>query len=405
MNIVVVAPRLPYPLDKGDRLTVYHLLKYFSQRHQVSLVCFVEPEQDDAWVSKIAGFCKRVELVPLRKSRAYFNCAVTLFGRTPLQVQYYSSPIMHKAVRQVIYDEKPDLLYAHLIRMGQYIQPYSAHARVTAFNASMTLNHRRLAKHASSPFSKILHSFEYRKLKSFEVRFARLFDQILLISEYDLNAIEQKAPLDNVFFSPHGVDFTYFSPDSSSQKTPNSLILTGNMNYRPNVDSALYFCQDILPLVHTDFPDVKLSIVGADPPSEIRALAQKPLVQVTGRVPDLRVYMNQAQIAVAPIRIGAGLQNKVLEGMSMGLPMVITSVANEGIQAIDGLNVLIADSARDFADRIVNLLNSPEQRMQFGAAARDFIVQNWSWEKHFGDLEQMFISLVSKKKQSQQNRI
>jgi sugar transferase (PEP-CTERM/EpsH1 system associated) len=403
MRMVVTSARFPYPLDKGDRLTVFHLLKYFSQRHEVSLVCFLEPEQDPDWVEKVAPFCERVELVPLRRLRAYSKCLTGALGRTPLQMHYYADPVMHDTVRRVVQEVEPDLLYAQLIRMGQYIAPYESPARVAAFNLSMTLNHRRLSEHASG-VSKLFHWLEYQKLRSFEAEYARHFERILLISKYDLQAIEQKEPLENVFFSPHGVDYEYFAPDTTVQKVPSSLVLTGNLNYTPNVDGALYFCREILPLVRAQDSQAKLAIVGADPTPEVQALGRDPAVEVTGRVPDLRPYMNRAQVGVAPIRIGAGLQNKVLEGMSMALPMVATSVANEGIQAIDSENILLADSATAFADHILRLLNEPERRKQLGQAARQFIATQWTWEKHFDDLEEMFVDLVDEKRREHAER-
>ena len=395
MKLVVVAPRLPYPLDKGDRLTVFHVLKHFSRRHELSLVCFQEPQQDPAWVEKFASYCARVEVVPLRRSRAYLNCLAGLGGRTPLQLRYYADPAMHRAVRKVVDEMQPDLLYAQLIRMGQYIEPYHV-ARIVAMNLSMTLNYRRLAEH-SSGLKKILHSLEYRKMRSYEAAFARKFDRVLLISKYDFDAIEQTEPLDNVFFNPHGVDASFFAPDPSVEKLPNSLILTGNMSYGPNVDAATYFCNHILPEVRKQVPDVTLFIVGADPARDVVSLGRVPSVQVTGRVPDLRRFMNQALVAVAPIRIGAGLQNKVLEGMSMGLPMVVTPVANEAIQAVDHEHLLISENASESANCIVRLLKEPARRAQLGAAARRFIVENWSWEKHFSHLETMFVELVNEK--------
>lgn len=395
MKIVVVAPRFPFPLDKGDRLTIYHLLKFFSERHQVSLVCFLEPDQDPAWVEKVEPFCERVELVPLSKPRAYANCLLGLPSRTPMQMQYYSDPRVHEAVRDVVADVQPDLLYAHTIRMGQYIEGLRDYARVLAMQISMTLNYRRLAERADNPLSKLFFGVEYQKVRNYEAEFARKFDKILLISKHDLDAIEQKTPLTNVFYSPHGVDFAFFTPDEDAVKEPHSLIFTGNMNYAPNVDAALYFYRDIFPLVREQVPDAHFKIVGASPAPEIAAIADDEAVTVTGRVPDLRTYMNSAQVAIDPLRIGAGLQNKVLEGMSMGLPMVITSVANEGIQAVPDQNVLIGDTPETFAQQTVKLLQDAELRTQIGAAARQFIVQNWSWEKHFGDLEEMFISLVN----------
>lgn len=394
MNIVLVAPRFPFPLDKGDRLTIYHMLRYFSQRHTVSLVCFLEPEQDPAWVEKVEPFCEQVVIVPLSKRRAYANCMTGIVGRTPLQLRYYSDPAMHAAVREVVAAQQPDLLYAHTIRMGQYIEPYKSIPRVLAMQISMTLNYRRLAEQAKGLPSKLFHTMEYRKVRAYEGQFARKFDKVLLISPHDLNAIERDRPDENVFFSPHGVDFEFFSPEPGRAQAPGSLIFTGNMNYAPNVDAARYFYEEIFPLVRAEVPEVTWSIVGANPVAELEAMASDPAITVTGRVPDLREYMNRAEIAIDPLRVGAGLQNKVLEGMSMGLPMVITSVANEGIKAVDGENILLADSPAAFAQHVVDLLRDAELRRQLGTAARQFIVEKWSWEKHFDDLEEMMMELA-----------
>lgn len=394
MNIVIVAPRFPFPLDKGDRLTIYHMLRFFSERHKVSLVCFLEDGQDPAWVEKVEPFCEKVVVVPHQKLRAYANCITGAVDRTPLQLHYYSDPAMKEAVRKVIESEKPDLLYAHTIRMGQYIEPYTNIFRVLAMQISMTLNYRRLAEQAGGLPSKVFHNLEYRKVRAYEGRYARKFDKVLLISQHDLNAIEQDRPEQNVFFSPHGVDFEFFKPDLEIAKDPCSLVFTGNMNYAPNVDAARFFHDEIFPLVRAEIPDVKWNIVGADPAPEILAFQSDPAITVTGRVPDLRDYMNKAEVAIDPLRVGAGLQNKVLEGMSTGLPMVITSVANEGIRALDGENILIADSPADFACQIVRLLSDASLRRQLGSEARQFIIENWSWEKHFSDLEAMYMQML-----------
>jgi len=399
MNIVVLSPRFPFPLDKGDRLTVFHLVKYLSARHRVSLVCFLEPDQDPAWVEKVEPYCKRIECVPLNRLRAAANAAIGIFGATPVQMRYYRDPAMRDTVRRVIDEEKPDVLYSQLIRMSQYSEPHREITRVAAFNLSMTRNHRRLAEHSRRPLARLFNRLEYHKLKHFEGSFASRFDRVLYISKYDVEeAQEHCGPLARVSVIPHGVDFDYFHADETVPRRPSSVIMTGNMNYAPNADAAVFLCREILPLVREALPDVRVSLVGADPGREVRALAEDPSIEVTGRVPDLRDSMNRAEIAVAPIRIGAGLQNKVLEGMSMGLPMVATSVANEGIQAVDGENILLGDTAAEFADRMIELLRDPERRAVLGRAARDFIVRNWSWEKHFGDLEQIMEQLVREKR-------
>ena len=394
LNIVVVAPRFPFPLDRGDRLTVYNLLKFLSQRHKVSLVCFLGADQDPAWVTKLEPFCERVVTVPLNKTRVYANSLTGALGSVPLQVRYYADPAMTAAVNDLVTTQKPDLLYAHTIRMGQYIEPFHEVPRVLAMQISMTLNYRRLAERATNVLRKTLYTLEYRKLRAFEGRYARKFDRVLLISPHDLRAIERDAPEDNVFFSPHGVDYDFFAPDPAVEKTPNSLVFTGNMGYAPNVDAARYFYEQIFPSVREQVPDVTWTVVGTNPAPEIAALAADDAVTVTGRVPDLRVHLNRAQVAIDPLRVGAGLQNKVLEGMSVGVPMVITSVANEGIQASHPDTLLIADEPEAFAQRVVELLQDEDKRRRMGAAARAFIIEHWSWEKHFEDLEKMVGELV-----------
>jgi len=170
--------------------------------------------------------------------------------------------------------------------------------------------------------------------------------------------------------------------------------MTGNMGYAPNADAAAYLCREILPRVRVRHPKVKFRIVGADPSPTVQALGGMPGVEVTGRVPDLRVHIQRAEVAVAPMRIAAGLQNKMLEGMSMGLPMVATAAANEAIQAVDGEHALIAGDTERFADHIGMLFDHPEERSALGARARELIVAEWSWETHLAKLEQLFDDLV-----------
>lgn len=394
MKITVVAPRFPFPLDKGDRLTIYYMLKYFSKNHDMSLVCFMEPDQDPAWIDKLQPFCERIEVVPWRKWRAYANCLLGLLGSTPLQVNYFFDPIMQETIDRLIYEFQPDLLYAYHMRVGNYIEAYRDRARVLAIQNSLTLNYRRLAKYAPNLWRKIFYLIEYHKLRRTEAKLARKFDKVLVISEHDLKAMEPDPPLENIAYNPHGVDYSYFSTDVNAVKEPNAIIMTGTMSYAPNADAAIYFYNEILPIVREDIPDVRLKIIGTNPTSEILRMDEDPFVQVTGRVPDLRPYLSSAKIGIAPIRIAAGLQNKVLEGMSMGLPMVITSAANEGIKAINGKHALIADTPQDFANQLIQLLKNPARCIDLGNAARDFIIQEWSWEKHFGDLEQVFVELV-----------
>jgi sugar transferase (PEP-CTERM/EpsH1 system associated) len=385
VRLLVVAPRLPWPLDKGDRLTVHNLVRHFSRDHDVALVCFLESGQSEDDGRHVSEFAARVDLVPLGRVGAAARTAGGLFTRTPLQVHYYRSRAMRNAVYRVAEEFRPDVLYAHTIRTAGYIAQ-DTRPTVLAMQISMTLNYRRLARFTRNPVWKALYSVEARRAGTYEPAVARAFDLCLLISETDVAALGRDRP-GNVMVNPHGVDHGYFTRSPGADPEPGRIVFTGNMAYPPNVDAAEWFVAEILPLVLTRAPHARLSIVGTDPHRRVRALSRHPAVEVTGRVPDMRPHLEQASVGIDPLRIGAGLQNKVLEGMSMGLPMVITSTANEGIGATPEQEVLVADDPEAFADEVVRVLMDRQVAQDLGARSRDFIVARWSWEAHFADLE------------------
>ncbi len=397
MKLLFIAPRFPYPLDKGDKLTVFNYLKYFSQRHSVTLITFIESENELDYLPEIQPYCDEVKTVRLNTLASNMKCAFNLFSRAPLQVSYYASREMRRCVMRTLQEGKFDMVYAHTLRMEPYLRLVENVPRVLAMQISMSLNYRRLRDFAKNGLlKKLLHSYEYAKVRRYEPKVAAMYDKCLLISQTDKAEIERAAGLlENVFINPHGVDYQYFTASPEVPKVPNRIAFTGNMNYAPNVDAVCYFCEKIFPLVKSQIENATFYIVGKNPAKRLRKLTQIDGVTVTGGVPDIRPYLDMAEISIDPLRIGAGLQNKVLEGMSMGLPMVITSIANEGIRATHEKNIIIADTEPDFATQIVKLLNEPYLRHQIGSSARQFIEEEFSWEKHLKSLEQQFQKMVS----------
>lgn len=393
MRLLVAAPRFPWPLDKGDRLTVHNLLQHFARRHAVALVCFLEPGQNPEWVHRFDGVVERLEVVPLRRAGAYGRVGLGLASRTPLQVHYYRSPALARRLRAVIDEFRPDLVYAHTIRMAEYLSGDRPGPGILAMQISMALHYGRLAAHARGPLWRVAYRLEAGRAGRYEPAIAARFDRCLLISEADVAALGSPRPA-NVLINPHGVDFAYFTPSPGAVAEEGRLVFTGNMAYPPNADAVEWFVAEMLPLVRREVPGVRLDVVGADPPARVRALAGDPGVAVTGRVPDLRPYLERAVVGIDPLRIGAGLQNKVLEGMSMRLPMVVTSVANEGVGAVHGEEVLVADDPASFAAAVVRLLQDPGLRFSLADRARRVIEERWSWEAHFSELERAMLALV-----------
>ncbi|MBU1225698.1 MAG: glycosyltransferase [Actinobacteria bacterium] len=393
MRILVLAPRFPYPLDKGDRLTVFNLVRHFSRLHDVALVTFLEPGQDPADRRHLDDAAVRIDTVPLPRWRSYVRAVLGMLRGRPLQVGYYSSSQMRRTVARVIEEFRPDIVYSHTIRMAEYLAG-DPRPKVLAMQISMRLNYGRLARFHKSPVRRLVYRVEAWWAGKYEPKIARRFDRCLLISEHDVAALGTPRPA-NVFINPHGVDSRFFSSTGAGAERDGHLVFTGNMAYPPNADAVEWFVEEILPLVREEVPDARLTVVGADPLPSVLALAADGIIEVTGRVSDLRPYLDGARVAIDPLRVGAGLQNKILEGMSMGLPMVVTSVANEGIGAQPGRDLLVADTPEEFAAAVVTLLHDEAMRTTIGAHARTFIVEKWSWEKHFDDLEREMCSLVA----------
>ena len=402
MRILVITYRLPVDLCSGDKATIHHFLKHLAGRgHEVVLLSFIANESMRDQLEFVAPYCDRVELQLLPRWQSYLNCLRSVFTKTPFQVNYFRSPAMSARIRRLLSRERFDVVYAYHLRSGQYLDSVSGSARILDLKPVQTLNLERMKNFVSSFWLKRLYRAEYDRVARYEPNLVRTVDRCFVISDVDRQAIDPRAELNNVVLNPHGVDADHFAPDADCEEEPNSLIFSGKMNYDPNVDAVLYFCQEIYPAIIARVPSVKLYVVGTSPKPAVEALARDPSIVVTGYVDDFRPYLNRAQVAVDPLRIGAGLQNKVLEGMAMGLPMVVTSKANEGIRAVNGRDVLVADRPSDFADHVVNLLQEPDRRRSLGQSARQLILDEWTWEKHFEHLEQAMLQASQAKSQDQ----
>lgn len=398
MRLLVVTYRLPWHTYTADRYTIYHFLKHFSRRHAITLVAFAESEEEARQADVLKPFCERVVPVVLPPWRAYAQVLRGLASTKPLTVWLYHSKTMLDTIRRIVTEGSVDLAYVYHLRMGQYLADINTLPRCIALQPVQILNLRRFRDHARHPVWKLFYTLEHRRMTRYEPAIARKFDCCLLISEKDRQALDPRGELDNIFLNPHGVDPDYFTPDPDVEKEPHAIVFHGSMRYQANADAILYFVEEIYPLVKRQVPNARLYVVGYKPPPAVRTLARDPSIIVTGFVEDVRDYLNRAQVAIDPLRIGAGLQNKVLESMSMALPVVATPLANEGIGATPGEHLILADTPEDFAAHIVRLFRDETLRQRIGTAARAFIQRHWSWEAHYAPLEDIFEDLVTEYK-------
>ena len=277
-----------------------------------------------------------------------------------------------------------------------------------AMQLSQYLNTRRLAETSKSRLQRLFFGLESRLIRAYEARVWRDFSRAVLIGPKDLAAVREACRLEgvpeidpadgNVVWGPHGVDTERMSPRPGIAVEPDSVALTGVMRYPPNSQGALWLVAEAWPRIRAARPGARLYIVGRDPVPEVTALGGRDGITVTGTVPDPADWTAKAAVCVAPIRAAAGLQNKLLEYMAMGKPVVATAAANEGIGAVPGRDLVIADTAEAFADAVIALLADSARAVALGSAGRAFVTASWTWEAHFYSLEAAFLAAMQQEK-------
>jgi sugar transferase (PEP-CTERM/EpsH1 system associated) len=392
-KILFLAHRFPFPPNKGDKIRAYHMLRHLWARHDVWLgACADEPE-DLRLLDEAIAHCEDVCVVPLHPVRRALNMAVGAASGAPLSVARFRHPRLACWIDEVLRDVQPDLVFVYSSALAQYvIGNLPADTRLVVDFVDADTEKWRAYAAAAAPPLRWVYAAEHDRLARFERQVIDAAKAGIFISDVEralfagLAGVESKLRV-----IPNGVDTDYFQPTSES-KEPDSIVLCGRMDYRPNIDAALWFAHSILPKVRTTHPDAVFRIVGAQPPSRVLALAHLPGVEVTGAVPDVRPYVARAAVVVAPLRIARGIQNKVLEGMAFGRPVVATPAALEGIDAVIGREVLVAADADRFAAAVSDVLSGAAPA-ELGARARQYVVEHFQWDAQLEALDRLIADL------------
>lgn len=405
MKILVVLPRFPYPLEKGDKLRAYHQIVELSKRHEVYLFCVSHQKVLPEHLKALDPFCRQIRVVHLNRFVCILNTLRNRILSKSLQMGYWNTKCSKRACRAFARELQPDVIYSQMVRTMPLVArlPFP---KVMDFQDALSMNTERRMENSHGYWRLILH-YEFKMLRSSEYKAFSIFDALTIISEVDSEAIPHKKN-GEIHIVPNGVDFDHFnrlnvgtldclSADTTNTQTVKlsnhqkfSLVFCGNMSYAPNVDAATHLVHDIMPLVWSQIPSATLLLAGADPKIAVRALASKH-VTVSGRLPDIRTAYASAHVFVAPMRIGSGLQNKLLEAMSMQLPCVTTSIAATPLGAAAGQQILVGDSPQEIADHIVRLLQSQEERDTLAAAGHAFVRNRYSWPAAVDKLEEILV--------------
>lgn len=391
MKILVVLPRFPYPLEKGDKLRAYHLIRTLSARHEVFLFALSHHRVSADALGHLQHLCKEVRVYRLSRLLGLFRVVRCLLSVKSLQMGYWFSRRARKQYRRFEAAVQPDVLFSQMVRTMKYVS-WSSYPKVMDFQDALSMNlERRMKKRRGLPYF-ALH-YEFKMLRSAEFNAFKIFDELTVISETDSDAIPQHRD-SHIHILPNGVDFDYFQPMQVRKRF--DIVFCGNMQYKPNIDASRFLVEKVMPLVWLSHPGVRLMLAGATPKAAVRHLASDRVV-VTGSVDDIRPCYAQSRLFVAPMRIGSGLQNKILEAMSMGIPCVTTPIANASIGAVDGQEVLLGSSADELARAIVRLLDDENLRNALSDNASRFVRQRFSWEAAGHKLETILTKAVAVK--------
>ena len=394
MKILFIASRFPYPPIQGDRVRAYHFLRLLSRQHSITLVAPVSGPIDRRAQQIVTQLCERWMPVRVSQWQSIAHFIRFPFSDLPLQTLYFCPPVIQKCVHTLLQEKPFDLIHVQLARMAPVADGLSGVPKVIDFIDALSLNMRRRAVRERWPMKWLFH-LEARRMARYERELVSSFDQQIVSSPLDKEAI---GACESLHVIPNGVAIEDF-PYSEDGRENNLIVFTGRMGYFPNAEAAFYFATQVFPLIRRPVQDARFLIVGADPPQRIRQLAKLPGVEVTGYVPRVQDYLAQATVAVAPTQAGTGIQNKVLEAMAAGAPVVATPYALGGIEAVDGDHLLVAEDAEGLAEQVVRLLRDSALRRHLTRNARRLVEEKYTWERSVAMLEKVYRLAIERRKE------
>lgn len=374
MKLLVLTSRFPYPIEKGDKLRIYYQLRELAKYHEIVLCALTEEQPTNEDYKIIQSFCSKVYLLQRSKFTVYKNVLQAFLTGMPAQIGYFFDKKLKSDFERIVNEEQPDHIYCQLIRTAHYVKDLN-YPKTIDYMDTFSIGAKRWSKHANWLLKPILNR-EADKVAAYEQQVFEWFNHHTIISEQDkkLLAVKERQ---SVHVIPNGVDTSFFKPNPDIEKKYD-IAFIGNMGYPPNVKAALFLVKNILPLVQVQFPDFKILIAGARPTVEIQRL-QSDKVKVTGWVDDIREAYASAEMFVAPLFIGMGQQNKILEAMAMGIPCITTDLVNNAIGAKPNESILIANEAQEFAKKIIRLKENTVLQKQLSESGLNYIRDNFSW--------------------------
>lgn len=378
MKILFLANRTPYPPYRGDKLKIFNLAKRLRGKHELHLLTFAQTQEDLGYREELEKIFHKVHFIYLPKWKSALNCVSALWSAMPMQVLYFKSAGMRQKLDEVLAADNFDAVHVQHLRMSPYLANNKTVPRILDMPDAFSLYWKRRTKATTNPLLKLFNGMEYKRLLRYEP-IMKEYDLSLVCSKEDMEYLKTTHSNTAIKLLPNGVDLDTFTAGGHDYTHNHTLLFTGNMDYAPNVDAVQYFVQDILPQVREKYPDVQFVIAGQRPVKKVLDLAND-YIKVTGFIKDLAAVYNEASVVVAPLRFGAGTQNKVLEAMAMGVPVVCSNIGFAGLGIKSGEGAIMQQDPSGFANSVIQLLSSEEERRMVGENGVRVIKEGFGWD-------------------------
>jgi sugar transferase (PEP-CTERM/EpsH1 system associated) len=395
LRILYVLPYVPSLI----RVRPYHLIRELARRHEIHVLA-ASTRLELPYAEHLRSFCSGVDVVPLRAGASAGSCFAAALRGEPLQAAVCRVPELERRLDAILAEHAFDVVHVEHLRAA-HLRPRIPSGLPTLFDSvdciSLLLDRARRASH--SLWQRVVAVLELQRTRAFEAGMLPRFDRVMATSTEDAAALQALAPSIDVAVVPNGVDLDYFRP-ADEPREPATIVFSGKMSYHANATAALYFASKILPLIRTIRPDARLRIVGSGPPRSVRALSRDPDISVTGYLPDIRDGLRGAAVAVCPISVKVGIQNKILEAMAMGIPVVSTTRGIEGLGAVPGRDVMVADSPAEFAAHVGRLIGDPALGERVGQAGRRYVELHHRWDATARKVETLYTEAIERRAHS-----
>ncbi len=395
MKILYVCHRFPFPPKRGGKIRPFNMIRHLTQQGHDVTVCSLARSEAEAEEGKgIAPHCAKFEMALVSNPVQTLRMVGRLPTLRPSSFGYFYSPSLKQAIDRALATERFDLIFVHCSSVAPYVEHVRDIPKILDFGDMDSQKWLEYGHYKRFPLS-WGYALEGHKLVREEKRLAGLFDLCTATTRAEWETLKSYGVTCDTGWFPNGVNADYFKPDGASYQ-PNVLSFIGRMDYYPNQECMIEFCTRTLPIIQAQRADAQLIIVGADPSDEIKALGKLPGVTVTGSVPDVRPYVLRSAAMIAPLNIARGTQNKILEAMAMGVPVVTSSAAAGGVDAENEQHFLVADTPEGYAQAALKLMNDSTERERLATAGRERVLKQHDWAASMLRLDALIESCVQK---------